>query len=75
MTEIAQRTVWEVDGRQFDTEAAAQAHVRRGGHIAAVADFLFGYTNLQRDDSDDTAAALVDHWSTLRAIMENSRDD
>lgn len=73
MTEITQRTVWEVDGQQFDTEAAAQAHVCHNVCIAGVAAFLFGYTNLQRNDSDDAAALIVEHWDTLRAIMEQPR--
>lgn len=73
MDEITQHTVWEVDGQQFDTEDAARAHVRNAARVAAVADFLFGHTDLLSDESNATAASIVEHWDTLRAIMEQPK--
>lgn len=70
MKEIKQRTVWEVDGQQFDTENAAKAHVRRQVAVGELAELLFRKSNLARCEAADAAAAIVALWVEISIIMD-----
>lgn len=70
MTEITQRTVWEVDGQQFDTENAAKAHVRRQVAVSELAELLFRKSNLARCEAADAAAAIDALWMEISIIMD-----
>lgn len=70
MNEITTRTVWEVDGRQFDSEAEATAHVATKRATEQLAEMIFANSNFSRGDSADVAEAIVANWTAIKAIMK-----
>lgn len=75
MDKITQRTVFEVDGEQFDTMEEAQKHVADGEKLALLQTMLYGLSDLSLSDAETAANCVMARWLDIKDIMEGAQTE
>lgn len=70
MTEIIERTIYEVNGQTFDTRAAAEDFVREQRAIDTFSCFICQESNFCQADVNNFACFLAGNWNRLKQFVD-----